>query len=429
MRILQVCKKFPYPVKDGEGVAVRALATGLREAGCTVDLLSFNTSKHRVSDLRSVRLPHYRSIASSDLDNDVVWWRAGLSVFRRGSYHVSRFDCDEFRVQLRTMLQVGNYDAVVLETSILAIYIPEIRRHSDAAVVLRAHNLEHEIWARIARRGAYPLRPAYHVFARRLKRFEREWIGQTDLLMPITARDGREFQRGLGYKGPLHVVPVGYDLAARPASADGEALSELPFAISFIGSLDWAPNREGLMWFLKEVWPLLHAEFPELEFHIAGRKSPPAITNLKQAGVIVHGEVDDSQVFLRRFPMTVAPILSGSGTRVKILDAMALGRVVLTTQMGLEGIDATDREEVMICRSPTAFLDQLRYLHRRRGELDRVGAAARAFIAEHFDFARIGFGVASRIRDLRAARAAAAERRRSDPAAKRDATLGSRRAR
>ncbi len=398
MRILQVCKKFPFPVKDGEGVAVRALAQGLREAGCTVDLLSFNTSKHRIKDPQKADLPHYGSISSCDLDNDVTWWDASMSFFRKGSYHVNRFDSEEFAVQLRTILQMHRYDAVVLETSILAIYIPVIRRYSKAVVVLRAHNIEHEIWARIGKRGNLLLRPAYKMFARRLKRFEIEWINRADLLLPITARDGEQFVEDLGYTGSMHTVPVGYD----SVGCLGEKLvklSELPFAISFIGSLDWAPNQEGLKWFLKSVWPMLHERFPTLQFHIAGRKTPPEITNLRMPEVYVHGEVDDSGEFLRRFPMTVAPILSGSGTRVKILDAMVCGRVVLTTQMGLEGIAAQDRNQVLICRSPTAFVDQVRFIHNNSAALDRIGEAARGFIRDQFDFARIGYGVASQIRD------------------------------
>ena len=406
MRILQVCKKFPYPVRDGEGVAVRALALGLREAGCEVDLLSFNTSKHRVKNPQEADLPHYERIASCDLDNDVNWWAAAWSVFQRGSYHVNRFDCDEFRIQLRTLLQMERYDAVILETSILALYIPVIRQHSDAVIALRAHNLEHEIWARIGRRGSPWLRPAYRMFARRLERFERHWVNRADQLLPITARDGEQFVSDLGYEGPLHVVPVGYDMSAARVAAT-EPPGDLPFAISFIGSLDWAPNLEGLEWFLRDVWPLLHAHFPELQFHIAGRKTPGHIEGLRLPGVYVHGEVDDADAFLRRFPMTVAPILSGSGTRVKILDAMSAGRVVLTTQMGLEGIDAADRGEVLLCRSPTAFIDQVRYVREQPDRLARIGAAAEDFIRRHFDFARIGFGVASQLRDRRAERRAA----------------------
>ena len=407
MRILQVCKKFPFPVKDGEGVAVRALAQGLREAGATVDLLSFNTSKHWIKEPQKADLPHYRSIATCDLDNEVTLLQAGLSLLQPGSYHVKRFDSEEFAVQLRLMLQLHKYDAVILETTILALYIPVIRKHSQAVVALRAHNIEHEIWDRIGNRGNLLLRPAYKTFARRLRRFEQKWINEVDVLLPITARDGEQFMEDLGFAGRMHVVPVGYNVD-RPQQRHAKPLSELPFAISFIGSLDWAPNQEGLKWFLKDVWPLLYEQFPDLEFHIAGRKTPPEITNLRLPRVFVHGEVDNSSEFLCRFPMTVAPILSGSGTRVKILDAMVSGRVVLTTQMGLEGIAARDRKEVLVCRSPTAFVDQVRYVRNHPNDLCRIGDQAAKFIQEHFDFARIGYGVASQLRDTHKVLVAAA---------------------
>ena len=398
MRILQVCKKFPFPVRDGEGVAVRALAKGLVEAGCTMDLLSFNTSKHYVVDPQAAELPHYDSISTCELDNDITHLSAGLSFLKPGSFHVSRFDSDAFRVQLRTLLELRSYDAVILETSILAIYIPVIRRHSKALVVIRAHNLEHEIWSRIAKRGPWVLRPAYRSLAKRLYRFEQEHIQHADLLLPITRRDAEAFTTAMGYQGPLHAVPVGYDAASSIHDAQ-TALSRLPFAISFIGSLDWAPNLEGLKWFLAHIWPVIHAALPEVRLHVAGRKTPRQIEELRLPGVTIHGEVPDSQAFLRRYPVTVAPILSGSGTRVKILDAMKVGRVVLTTSMGLEGIDAQDQREVIICHEASCFVEQLSRLQAEPMLLDEIGANASAFIADHFDFARIGFGVASQIRD------------------------------
>ena len=409
MRILQVCKKFPYPVMDGEAVAVRALALGLREAGCEVDLLSFNTSKHRVADPQAVDLPHYRHIASSDLDNDVVWWKVARSLLRRGSYHVTRFECAAFRGQLRAMLQVHDYDAIVLETTILATYIPVIRELTTAPVLLRAHNVEHEIWDRLGRRGSLLRRPVYRELARRLRRFERAYLPQADVLLPITARDGEAFRRDLGYHGPVHVVPVGYNPrklrggSTAVAKTGGGAHGRAPLSMSFIGSLDWAPNLEGLDWFLERVWPRLHTAFPTLQFHVAGRKTPDRILSLQLPNVFVHGEVPDSKAFLRSHPLTVAPILSGSGTRVKILDAMSTGRVVLTTAMGLEGIDATDRREVLVCDRAVDFVTQLNWLREDATRAERLGEAATGLIRDHFDFARIGYRLASVIRDRRAA--------------------------
>ena len=403
MRILQVCKKFPFPIMDGEAVAVRALALGLREAGCEVDLLSFNTSKHRVADPQTVDLPHYRHIASSDLDNDVVWWKVARSLLRRGSYHVTRFECDQFRGQLKTMLQLHDYDAVVLETTILATYVPVIRELTSAPVLLRAHNVEHEIWDRLGRRGSLLHRPVYRALARRLRRFERTYLPKADVLLPITARDGAAFRRDLGYRGPVHVVPVGYNArAAAPAERRLE-IGRAPLSVSFIGSLDWAPNLEGLDWFLEQVWPKLHLAFPTLQFHVAGRKTPARILTLDLPNVFVHGEVPDAKAFLRSHPLTVAPILSGSGTRVKILDAMSTGRVVLTTSMGLEGIDAEHRREVLVCDTAAGFVAQLNWLLRDASRASEIGRAATELIRERYDFARIGFRLASLIRDQRAA--------------------------
>ena len=404
MQILQVTKKFPFPVRDGEAVAVGALARGLRQAGCRLDLLSFNTSKHYLEDPEGADLPHYDQIATCELYNDVTYAAVAVSLLRRGSYHVERFDSAELRIQLKTMLQLYEYDAVILETTILARYIDTVRKFSNAVVVVRAHNLEYEIWDRVADRQRWPARWVYRELARRLKNFERTSLPAADLLLPITARDADSFQEQLDYQGALHTVPVGYELDP-VTTARLRPLADLKRSISFIGSLDWAPNLEGLNWFLKEVWPLLHAADPELEFHIAGRKTPDSIAGLGLDQVVVHGEVADSSAFLAAHPLTVAPILSGSGIRVKILEAMAQGRVVLATPMGLEGLQVQDRQTVLVCDQPTDFVRQLAWLYEDTARLASIGLNAVETMGSNFDLARIGLKLAARITDCRRNRA------------------------
>ncbi len=259
MRILQLCKKFPFPLKDGESIAVTYLAKALNELGCDVTLLAMNTSKHYFD---ATKLPddfnHYESIYYTELDNRISPLAAFLNLFSSKSYHISRFISKPFEKMLIQLLEDNEYDIIQLESLYLASYIPVIRKYSDAKIVMRAHNVEYEIWERIASNTSNPIKKWYlkHL-ASKLKTFEIENLNQYDLLAPITERDAKIF-KSLGYKNKLQVTQIGID--NRDYMADDNSFSK-ELSMSFIGSLDWLPNIEGLNFFLSVIWKRISSSF------------------------------------------------------------------------------------------------------------------------------------------------------------------------
>jgi polysaccharide biosynthesis protein PslH len=386
MKILQLCKKFPFPVKDGESIAVTYLAKALDQLGCDVTLLAMNTSKHRVNlaDL-SHGFEHYADIHAIDIDNHLRPLDALRNLlFSKKSYHIERFVEPAFEAKLRQLLARQRFDVIQLETLYLAPYLPIIRQYSDARIVLRSHNVEHEIWERIAT-NSHPLKKWYlQKITPRLRQFEIEHLNQYDLVVGITARDLLCFKK-LGLKKPAIVTPIGLECAAYQPDFSVFEMSR-PLSLSFIGSLDWMPNLEGLRWFLDEVWsPLLRPRFPDLELHIAGRNAPAWLLRLDVPGIIVHGEVADAAQFLNQHPITIAPLLSGGGMRAKILEGMALGRVVVSTTLGMEGIDVQHRREALLADTPQAWQSAIEWCHSQRAAMQHMGRAARDFCAENFD--------------------------------------------
>ncbi len=383
MQILQLCKKFPYPLKDGESIAVTYLAQGLQKLGHEITLLSMNTSKHHVA-VNRIRssLSHYKGVHYTSLDNEIKPLHAFLNLFSSDSYNISRFDNEAFRSRLITLLKSQSFDVIQLESLYLAPYIDIIRKYSTALVVLRAHNVEHEIWERMSSNEGHPLRRWYLEYsARKLKKYEIEQLGRVDCLFPISNTDAEKFVK-MGYTGKLQPIPVGLDLC----EFDSEMVTqEAPLSISFIGSLDWMPNVEALNWFLDQIWPHLRALFPDLVLHVAGRNCPDWIAQLDLPNVIVEGEVADSRAFLSQHPVTVVPMLSGSGMRVKILEAMALGRIVISTSLGLEGIGATDRQEVLVANTLEDFIRQFRFCYRNGKHLKTISEGARKLVESDFD--------------------------------------------
>lgn len=149
------------------------------------------------------------------------------------------------------------------------------------------------------------------------------------------------------------------------------------------------PNIEGLRWFLSEVWPLLHSKFPNLKFHFAGRNAPKDLANIQLPGVIFHKDVSDSKDFMLEYPILIVPIFAGSGIRVKILEAMALGRVVITSSIGLEGIPAKHLDQVILANSAEDYIHSIQMCYDGKINLLNLGQSARNFVHNNFDSSKL----------------------------------------
>ncbi|MFK7799786.1 MAG: glycosyltransferase family 4 protein [Aureispira sp.] len=387
MKILQLCKKFPYPLKDGEAIAITYLARALHTLGAELTLLSMNTSKHYFDNSTLPEdVHHYKSIHLIDIDNRVNAKDAFWNLFTSQSYHIARFVSKAFEAKLIELLSKESYDIVQLETLYLAPYVETIRKYSKAKIVMRSHNVEHEIWQRVTSNTAWGLKKIYlHLLTSRLKNFELERLNKYDLLVAITARDLDFFSR-LGSRVPSHVTPIGLDL--QDYTYQVKPPQKHP-SFCFIGSLDWMPNTEGVEWILEKVWPRVLEQQPQAHFHIAGRNTPQAWLEKTWPNVTIHGEVHSATEFIQAHDVMLVPLFSGSGMRVKILEGMALGKVVVSTSLGLEGIAAGHNKEVFIADTVEAFVQVLVQCQQMPQALPQIGAAAVDFLHEHYDNVRV----------------------------------------
>ena len=385
MRILQLCKKFPYPLKDGEAIAVTYLSRALVDLGCEITLLSMNTTKH-FSDLS--KLPsaynHYKDIHDIDLDNSIKVVDAFKNLFSKESYHVSRYVDKAFEQKLIELLNEEEYDIIQLETLYLAPYVPIIKKHSKGLITMRAHNVEFEIWERITKNTEFLPKKLYlNYLTNKLKNFELEHLNSYDYLIPVTERDLKTFKK-LGYKNGALASPIGLDTTNYIKQGVSVAKKE-GLNICFIGALDWMPNYEGFEWFLKNVWSQLMEDHDEIYFSVAGRNTPDSVMSVKEKNVGVYGEVADAVSFISNSDIMVVPLFSGSGMRVKILEGMALGKTVITTSLGLEGISAQHKEEILIADTPEEFIEMINYCNDDKSVLERIGKNAREFVIKYYD--------------------------------------------
>ncbi|HPR32292.1 MAG TPA: glycosyltransferase family 4 protein [Prolixibacteraceae bacterium] len=352
MKILILTNKPPYPAIDGGSIATLALIRGLSEQGHEVTVLVMNTKKHHISPFE---LP---AELTSTIAFHLVEVPAPISLsglisnllFSKLPYNAQRFIAPNYRQKLIALLEKQHFDIVQLEGLYLAPYINDIRNHSKATIAYRAHNIEHEIWERtlLQTKG---IRKAYiKILARRIRNFEIAALNRYDLLVPITPRDFVRLNE-LGNTQPGLALPAGID----------EQKELAPFIPSqrelfFIGALDWTPNQEGLLWFLDQCWPLLLDKAPQINLSVAGRNAPEAfVQKIGRPHVHYLGEVKSARDFMLENGIMIAPLFSGSGMRVKIVEGMSLGRVIVTTPIGCEGIEALNGQEILIEDDPVNF--------------------------------------------------------------------------
>jgi len=382
IKLLLLCKKFPFPLKDGESIAIHNLTKSLHHEGCDITLLCLNTSKHNF-DLSSLP-PHvdqYSQIHSVDINTDVSAKGAFKNLFTKDSYHISRFNSSAFKYKLQEILQVQNYDIVQLETLTMAVYLPEIKKYSSAAVVMRAHNVEHQIWDRLSKNIKSPIRKTYIKYlSKKLKRFELAKLKEYDLLLTVSKNDLKLFQ-DFAYQGPAQVVPIGLDLAKYKPSKKKSSKD-----LFFIGSMDWLPNSYGLNWFIQNVWSELLKKYPNKTLHIAGRNSKSLeSTN----GISNYGEVESALEFMDAHEIMIVPLLSGSGTRVKIIEGLALGKVIVSTRIGAEGIDLVDGKHILFADTKEEFVSAISSCFENPDLLNDISMQARSFVEEKYNAERI----------------------------------------
>jgi polysaccharide biosynthesis protein PslH len=382
MNILQICNKSPYPPKEGGPIAMYNLAEGLIMAGHNLDILAISTNKYSV-DINELPKDYREKTSFSTvyIDTTVRISNALQNLFSSRSYHAVRFDSEEMHKKLAEILQKKKFDIIQLETIYLGPYIQTIQKYSDAPIVLRTHNIEHLIWQRIAASEKNPLKKYYlYYLARKLRKYEEHIFNIVNGIACISEIDCG-FIKKSGITTPTETVPFGMVI---PESINMRVRSG-NLTLFFIGSMDWLPNLEGIKWFLDYCMPLLAQKFPENRILLAGRNMPSWVYTYKFPNFKVIGEVDNAIDFIDSNDIMFVPLFSGSGVRIKILEGMALGKVIISTTTGAEGIHYIDEENILIADTPDQFIEKFMYCIENSQGCQRIGTSARNLIKENHD--------------------------------------------
>ncbi len=376
LNVLFICNKSPWPPREGGPIAMNNIIEGVTADGNNVKVLAINTNKYNFDPdtiPKGYKLKTGIELAYIDLGIKPV--DAFLNLFTSESYHVKRFISSNFEDKLTEVLKSSNFDIVQIETLFMSPYIPVIRKFSSAKIVLRAHNIEHLIWKRIGDITGNPLKKWYlRHLSSTLEKYERDILNSYDGIVPISFKDEDFFRRNC--KRPVKTISFGVNTEKYKMEQDQES----EHALFHIGAMNWIPNEEGIKWFLDEVWPEVNNTLPKLKLYLAGREMPQWLENLRLSNVVVMGEVPDAQEFIKSKTISIAPLLSGSGIRIKLIESMALGKAVISTSIGAEGINYSDGKDIKIADTAKETIQAITQLYQDPEKTNEIGKNARKLI-------------------------------------------------
>lgn len=383
MKILQVCHKPPQPAVDGGCIAINNITKGFINNKIDVKLITISTSKHPLIKEQIDKDFYTKTkLESVYVDTEINIIDALSSLITSDSYNVSRFFSPDFDKLIIETLKKEKFDIIHLESLFMTPYISTIKRFSKAKIVLRSHNLEYMIWERLASSTNNKAKKVYlKILAKQLKNYEIDVINKVDGIASITDEDGIKY-KNLGCNKPVITIPFGIEVDKFEYK---DITTKDNISLFHLGSMGWKPNLEAIAWFGESVFPKINDVYPNIKLHIAGRDMPNWLLNQKNKNIINHGEVNNAKEFMNNYGIMVVPLLSAGGMRIKIIEGMALGKVIISTKIGAEGIDYTDRENILIANKKSEFIKQLNWIFKDINRIKTIGKNARLLVEKKYN--------------------------------------------
>lgn len=370
---------------------------GLQNAGHTVTVVAPNTSRH-YADYAAIHefcddvITHDvdTAIRPTDAVGNLLFDKAPCKIgLPKTPYTVSRFLHRSLVDKIHRRVNASvKYDVIHIDYLTSAWYALELKHAlptKTPPLLYRAHNVESRIVAQLAlnKNRSIAERLYRRLVARQTQIFEQEVARRSNLIAAVSQADADWFSRA-SPAVPTTVIPVGME--AVDVSKLIRKKRTRP-SIGFLGSLEWGPNIEGVVWFVQNVVPLIIKALPDVEIRIAGRSPAPEIVALHNGiNVFIDGPVKSSTDFLTSIDVAVSPILSGSGVRVKILEGLAHAMPMVTTRAGAEGLPVEEGENIIIADNAASFADACIRLINDTQYAEMLGKKGRDLVINKFSW-------------------------------------------
>ncbi len=384
MKILFLSPTVPFPLTDGGRIRVFNLLKQIATQS-DVTLLALETQptdEEGVAELQQLGVQVHLVPNAPTLPR--VSLRTLVNAFRRRQpITVARYDLPAYRQKFRELVATENYDLVHYEMFHTAQFYTE----TDLPGVLSQQNVDSEIWRRLCSETANPFyKFAYWTQQLAFQRYERVLSPKFDAVTCTSDIDAIVFQQHCAADA-IAIIPNGVDVT----HFQPDFTTETPAHLIYIGSMDWYPNEDAVVFFADEILPGIQSEVPDVQFSIVGGNPSARVQKLAEIdGVVVTGRVPEIKPYFADATVFVVPLRIGSGTRLKILEALAMGKAIVSTSVGAEGLDLKNGEEIFIADEPKAFADAVTQLLTDPALRRRIGENGRARVEKDYDWRSIG---------------------------------------
>jgi sugar transferase (PEP-CTERM/EpsH1 system associated) len=388
LRILWLKTELLHPVDKGGKIRTYQMLRALkREHRVTYLTLDDGTASEDAAERASeychelVRVPHQ----TREKFSAGFYAELAANLFSPLPYFMKKYESRAMRREVESRAVARDFDVLVCDFLNPAVNVPA---RLPVPAVLFQHNVEAMIWRRHYEVQTNPLKRAYlHGQWRKAFRYERAACRRFDAVVTVSRDDAETIARDYGVRDAAD-VPTGVDTEFfRPA----EGVSPEPNTLVFTGSMDWLPNEDAIQFFTREVLPLVREREPGVKLTVVGRKPYASLLELskRDPSIVVTGRVEDVRPYMERAAAYVVPIRVGGGTRLKIYEAMAMGRPVVSTTIGAEGLPLEDGEDLLIADTPRAFADAVVRVLTDAELAESLGARAASKVRAQFGWDKV----------------------------------------
>lgn len=320
------------------------------------------------------------------------WDLLRTTLFSQLPYAIAKYRSRAMTQWLVEADRSGSYDLVICDFLAPAINALPALENRRLPWVLFQHNVESRIWERHARHASGWLRKIFFTMQwKRMEAFEAGASSRFDGVIAVSESDAESFRSEMHLDNVLGAVPTGVDLEYFSQVEQASGKTAQPPAIGFLGSMDWMPNQDAVRYYDESIHPRVKAALPGIQVHLIGRNPPDWMRQLasRDPSYIVTGTVPDVRPHLAATPIQMVPLRIGGGTRIKIFEAMAASRAVVSTTVGAEGLPVESGKNILLEDDPAAFADQLIRLVQEPDRLRGIAEAGRSMVAAQFSWGSV----------------------------------------
>ena len=375
VKILIIANKIVFPASDGGSVAMGNLCNILSAQKYMIDLISISKNNNISSIKQPIAAQQNKYVNQFIFQKNMRFNIFGFinSIIQKKSYQSSRFYHKKIELFIQKKINKQKYNIIIFESIFTTVYLNNLNISPSTTKILRAHNVEHKIWQDLANQQRFKKIP-FLLLAYQLRTMEKNTPKNLDYIFTLSRNDEKYFKSIFPKK--TYNIPVSF----KPKS---NKITKIKNSIFHLGAMDWKPNIEGLNWFLKDVKPLIEVK-NNINIYIAGKNMPSYYRKYENNNTIINANIEDVPNYINNKEILFVPLLSGSGIRIKILEAMSIGTPVVSTTQGAEGIPYTNNKNIIIADNADDFANAIHKLIENKSWAHEIGKNGKTLIKKYF---------------------------------------------